>query len=66
VLRHSRREAVRLEEVDPAARPPVIRRYLAVAHGARPHIAVNRHGSIEESEAIADGIPVFRMAGAEL
>src|SRR6266508_6976761 len=48
VLRHGRREAVRLEEVDPAARPPILRRYLSVAPGARPHIPVDRHASLDE------------------
>ena len=35
VLRHGRREAVRLEEVDVSARAPILRRYLAIAPGAR-------------------------------
>jgi len=61
MLRHGRREDVRLEEVDPAARPPIIRRYLAVAPGARPHIAVDRHAPVEEFEPIAPRIPVFRI-----
>jgi hypothetical protein len=38
VLRHRRREVVRLEEVDPCARAPILRRYLQIAPGARPHI----------------------------
>src|SRR5262245_57468511 len=38
VLRHGRREAVRLDEVDPTARPPILRRYLDCAPGARLHI----------------------------
>ncbi len=42
VLRHGRREAVRLEEVDPGARAPILRRYLQVAPGGRPHIPVDR------------------------
>jgi hypothetical protein len=36
VLRHGRRETVHLEEVDPAARPPILRRYLWVAPGLVP------------------------------
>jgi hypothetical protein len=62
VLRHGRREAVRLEEVEPAARPPVIRRYLAVAPGARAHIPVDRHAPVEVFAPIAPRIPVFRIA----
>jgi hypothetical protein len=61
VLRHGRREAVRLEEVEPAARPPVVRRYLAVAPGARAHIPVDRHAPVEEFAPIAARIPVFRI-----
>ncbi len=62
VLRHGRREAVRLEEVDPAARPPIVRRYLSVAPGARPHIPVDRHAPVEDFDRIAAQIPVFRVA----
>jgi hypothetical protein len=62
ILRHGRREAVRLEEVDPPARPPILRRYLACAPGARPHIPVDHHAPVEEFEQIAPQIPVFRIA----
>jgi hypothetical protein len=61
VLRHGRREAVRLEEVEPADRPPVIRRYLAVAPGARAHIPVDRDAPVEAFTPIAPRIPVFRI-----
>lgn len=62
VLRHGRREPVRLEEItDPAARAPVIRRYLDYAPGARPHVPVDRHAPVEEFERIAPQIPVFRI-----
>ncbi|OLT01354.1 hypothetical protein BJF90_32370 [Pseudonocardia sp. CNS-004] len=40
MLRHGRREAVRLLEVDAGARAPILRRYLAVAPGARAHLPV--------------------------
>ena len=61
VLRHGRREAVRLEEVDPAERAPILRRYLACAPGARPHIPVERDAPVEEFERVAPRIPVFRI-----
>jgi deazaflavin-dependent oxidoreductase (nitroreductase family) len=61
VLRHGRREAVRLEEVDPAARPPILRRYLACAPGARPHIPVDRRAPLEDFEQVSPQIPVFRI-----
>ena len=61
VLRHGRRETVRLEEVEPAARPPVIRRYLAVAPGAWVYIPVGHHAPVEAFAPIAPRIPVFRI-----
>ncbi|MHB8324803.1 MAG: nitroreductase/quinone reductase family protein [Candidatus Dormibacteria bacterium] len=61
VLRHGLREAVRLEEVSADARPAILRRYLALAPGARPHISVDRHASVEQFERIAPDIPVFRI-----
>ena len=64
VLRHGRREDLRLEEVAVDERPAILRRYLALAPGARPHIAIDRHGSLQEFARIAPGIPVFRMTKA--
>ncbi len=61
VLRHGRREDVRLEEVDPSARAPILRRYLQLAPGARPHVPVDRNAPLAEFEAIAAKYPVFRV-----
>jgi hypothetical protein len=61
VLRHGRREYVHLEEVEPQARPPILRRYLNYAPGARPHIPVDRRAALEAFEEIAPQIPVFRV-----
>ncbi|WP_242547899.1 nitroreductase/quinone reductase family protein [Amycolatopsis sp. MtRt-6] len=61
VLRHGRREAVRLEDVATERRPPVLRRYLACAPGARPHIPVDRRAPVEDFARIAPDIPVFRI-----
>ena len=61
VLRHGRREPVRLDEIAVADRPPVLKRYLAVAPGARAHIPVDRNAPVEAFEAIAADIPVFRI-----
>ena len=60
-LRHGRRETVRLVEVDPADRAPILRRYLAVAPGARPHVPVDRHAPPADFERAAPRIPVFRI-----
>jgi hypothetical protein len=61
VLRHRRREPVRLVEVDSALRAPILRRYLQVAPGARPHFPVDRRAPLAEFEAIASEFPVFRV-----
>jgi hypothetical protein len=64
VLRHGRREHVRLEEVPVQSRPAILRQYLAVAPGARPHIPIDPHGSLEDFERIAPQYPVFRLTPA--
>ena len=61
VLRHGRREAVRLEAVDAEERAPILRRYLELAPGARPHIPVDTKAPLEEFERIAAQYPVFRI-----
>jgi deazaflavin-dependent oxidoreductase (nitroreductase family) len=62
VLRHGRREAVHLEEVDPRVTAPILRRYLQVAPGARPHIELDRRSPLAEFERIAPRYPVFRIS----
>lgn len=62
VLRHGRRETVHLEEVDSSGRAPILRRYLQVAPGARPHIPVDRRASLAEFARIAPDYPVFRIS----
>lgn len=61
VLRHGRRESVCLEEVEPGARAPILRRYLQVAPGARPHIPVDPAAPLSEFARIAPNYPVFRI-----
>ena len=60
-LHHGRRERIRLVEIDTAARPPILRRYLDLAPGARPHIPVDRSAPLEDFERIAAEFPVFRI-----
>jgi hypothetical protein len=62
VLKHGRREAVRLEEVDVGDRGPILRRYLQVAPGARPHIPVGPGAPIADFERISPDYPVFRIS----
>jgi deazaflavin-dependent oxidoreductase (nitroreductase family) len=61
VLRRHGAEHVRLIEVAPADRAPILRAYLNVAPGARPHIPVDRHAPLEEFERITDEYPAFRI-----
>ena len=61
VLRHGRRELVVLEEVPVDDRPPILRRYLQVAPGARPHVPVDRRAPLEDFAAVAHRVPVFRI-----
>jgi deazaflavin-dependent oxidoreductase (nitroreductase family) len=64
VLRHGRREQVRLVEVPADARAPILRRYLEVAPGGRPHIAVDRNAPRQAFEQVAPRIPVFLITAA--
>jgi deazaflavin-dependent oxidoreductase (nitroreductase family) len=64
VLRHRRRELVRLVEVDAADRPPILRRYLKLAPGARAHFPVDRRAPLIDFVPIAARYPVFRVVTA--
>ena len=61
VLRHGRREHILLEPVPVKERPPILRRYLESAAGARAHFPVDRRGPLSEFERIAPRTPVFRI-----
>ncbi|WP_281032410.1 nitroreductase/quinone reductase family protein [Nocardia higoensis] len=61
VLRGGKREDVRLVLVAVDERAPILRRYLGVAPGARPHIPVDRKAPIADFERIAADYPVFRI-----
>jgi deazaflavin-dependent oxidoreductase (nitroreductase family) len=61
VLRHRGRQEVLLEEVEPARRAPILRRYLDRAPGARAHFPVDRRAPLAEFERIAADYPVFRV-----
>lgn len=64
VLRHGRSEQVLLEELPVDRRAPVLKAYLQRAPGARPHIEVDKDAPLEDFEAIARQIPVFRVVPA--
>jgi hypothetical protein len=61
VLRHGRREQVRLEEVPAEQRPRILKAYLQAAPGARPHVPVDKDAPLSEFERIARALPVFRV-----
>ena len=61
VLKHGRTEAVRLEEVDVPDRAPILRRYVQVAPGARPHIPAGPQAPLADFERISPDYPVFRI-----
>lgn len=63
-LRHGRSERVRLEEISIEERGQVLKAYLQRAPEARPHISVNKDAPLEEFEAIAAQVPVFRVLAA--
>lgn len=60
-LHHGRRERIRLVEVEPARRAPILRCYLEQAPGARPHVPVDRRAPLEEFDRIAAEYPVYMI-----
>jgi hypothetical protein len=61
VLRHGTTEKVRLEDVPVSRRAPILKAYLQVAPGARPHFDLSRAAPLAEFDKVATGYPVFRV-----
>jgi hypothetical protein len=61
VLRHGTTEKVKLEDVPVSQRAPILKAYLRVAPGARPHFYVSRDAPLAEFEKVAARYPVFRI-----
>jgi hypothetical protein len=59
-IRHGRREEVRLEEVAPEHRAPILKAYLQRAPGARPHLPIGKDAPRAEFARVA-AFPVFRV-----
>ena len=64
-LRHGRREDVRLEEIDPEHRAPVLKEYLKRAPAARAHLPVHNDAPLAEFERVSARYPVFLVASGE-
>jgi len=62
VLRRGGREDVQLEEISADQRAPILKAYLQIATGARPHVPVDKDAPLAEFEKIAITFPVFRLA----
>ncbi len=76
VIRHGRREAVRLEEVPIEQRAPIIKSYLRRAPVLRAylkktsisthrHLGLDHNAPIQEFERIGADYPVFRIVGVD-
>ena len=61
IMRHGVREEVSLEEVNIEQRTEIIKAYLQIAPGARPHIPVDKDAPISAFDEIAPKIPVFKV-----
>ena len=60
-LRHGRSEDVKLEEVAPEYRTPVLKDYLKRAPAARGHLPVHKDAPLAEFELVSSRFPVFRV-----
>ncbi len=61
ILRHGRRESVRLVSLPPEERAPVLREYVRIATSGRTHFPLDVTAPLAEFAAIADRYPVFRI-----
>ena len=55
------RRKVRLEEVPVEDRAPIIKEYIRLAPGSRPHIGLGTSASIADCQRVAPYHPVFRI-----
>ncbi|MGW2152605.1 nitroreductase/quinone reductase family protein [Nonomuraea sp. NPDC001699] len=65
LCRRGRGVPIRLEEVPVERRPEILRRYAAVAPGARPHLGLGPKASLDGFRRIAPRHPVFRILRAD-
>lgn len=60
-IRSGGRTAVQLVEVPVDQRAPILKAYLKLAQGARPHVPVDKDAPLTDFAAIAPSFPVFRI-----
>ncbi|WP_448810367.1 nitroreductase/quinone reductase family protein [Agromyces bauzanensis] len=61
LIRRAREVPVQLESVPVGERARILRRYVAVAPGARPHLGLKPTAPLADFGRIANDHPVFRM-----
>jgi deazaflavin-dependent oxidoreductase (nitroreductase family) len=64
-LRHGRSEDVRLEEVAPEHRAPVLKDYLRRAPRAGAHMPVDKDAPLAEFGRVSPRFPVFRVVSGQ-
>jgi deazaflavin-dependent oxidoreductase (nitroreductase family) len=64
-LRHGRSEDVRLEEVAPEHRAPVLKDYLRRAPRAGAHMPVGKDAPLADFERVSPRFPVFRVVSGQ-
>ena len=65
VIRHGRARHRRLVEVPVDWRAPILKRYLEVVPGARPHMPVDQHAPVSDFELVAPNFPVFLVESVD-
>jgi len=61
VIISGRRRKVALEEIPVERRGPIIKEYLRLAPGGRPHIGLGKNATLADCERVAPDHPVFRV-----
>ena len=64
-LRAGKHTEIQLDELPADQRAPILKAYLQIAPGARPHIPVNKAAPLAEFEKIAGDFPVFLIASSK-
>jgi hypothetical protein len=65
-LRHGISEQVVLKEIEGNQKAPILKAYLQIAPGARPHIPISRDAPLAQFEEIMAQYPIFRIDPVEL